>query len=244
MQQFDLFTFIATIINFVILVALLRIFLYKRVLEVVQKRQEEINGRWKEAEKKGEEAEKEKENYKTERERLNKQENEILKQKQQEAEEKKKELLAEAKEEIEEKKQQWRRSLERREKSLTYMIRKNITDEVITLTKRVIDDLADEKLENKIFELFIDKIKTVEEKFGGNEKLTVRSSFTLQEEQKEEVKEILAREKKNGIHFEVDDKMMCGLELAGEEIIYAWHAGDYIDRVEEKILSSAERKMV
>ncbi|MFP4563574.1 MAG: F0F1 ATP synthase subunit B, partial [Spirochaetia bacterium] len=63
MQQFDLFTFVATIVNFLILVALLRIFLYKRVVKAVEDRRAKIENRWNEAETAREDAERSRQEY-------------------------------------------------------------------------------------------------------------------------------------------------------------------------------------
>ena len=49
-MEFDLFTFSAQIVNFIVLVVLLRIFLYKRIIDAMDKREERIASRLQEAE--------------------------------------------------------------------------------------------------------------------------------------------------------------------------------------------------
>ncbi|MDT8272548.1 MAG: F0F1 ATP synthase subunit B, partial [Desulfomonilia bacterium] len=50
-MEIDLFTWGAQIVNFLILVALLRHFLYGRIVHAIDTRQEKIASRWDEAER-------------------------------------------------------------------------------------------------------------------------------------------------------------------------------------------------
>ena len=249
MQQFDLFTFIASIVNFIILVVLLRVFLYDRVLDAVRKRQEEMNRKWKEAEEQKEQAGEEKRRYERRTEELQEKGQEILRQKQQEAENRRKEMLQAAKQELEEKKEQWQRSLDRKEKSLGNIIRKNITAEVVKLTKQVVGELADTDLQKKTAELFVRKLQEIEAdekeiirreiREGGE--VTVAGSFPLTPEQKEEIRRALQLEKNAALTFTEKEDGVLGLELAYRDRVYAWHVDDYLDRVEQKILQTARK---
>ena len=62
-MQIDYFTIIAQIINFLILVFLLRHFLYRPVIKSMDEREQKIISRLKEAEQKKKEAEQEAESY-------------------------------------------------------------------------------------------------------------------------------------------------------------------------------------
>lgn len=251
MQQFDLFTFIATIVNFIILVVLLRIFLYDRVLEAVRKRQEEMTRKWEEAEEEKQQAGEEKKRYARQAEELSEKERAILEEKQQEAERRRKEMLQDAKKELEEKKKQWQRSLDRKEKSLTNVIRENISAEVLTLTRRIVGDLADADLKNKIAELFVRKLRNINrdekgeirQKFQKGEGLTVSSSFVLSQEQKQNIRGALGLDKNAPIEFTKKEDGVLGLELVSGDKVYAWHVEDYLDRVEQNILQTARKGM-
>jgi F-type H+-transporting ATPase subunit b len=251
MQQFDLFTFIATIVNFIILVVLLRIFLYDRVLEAVRKRQEKIHAKWEDAEEEKRQAGEEKKRYARQAEELSEKEQAILKQTQLEAESRRKEILRDAKKEFEEKKEQWQRSLDRKEKSLTHVIRENITAEVVTLTKRIIGDLADADLQNKIAELFVRKLRNIDadekakirQELQEGEKRIVNSSFALSREQKQNIRGALGLDKKAAIEFTKKEDRVLGLELVSGDKVYAWHVDDYLDRVEKNILQTARKGM-
>ncbi len=251
MQQFDLFTFIATIINFIILVVLLRIFLYDRVLEAVRKRQEEMNRKWEEAEEEKRNAGEEKKRYARQTEELREKEQEILAEKQQEAESRRKDMLQNAKRELEQKKEQWQRSLERKEKSLKNVLRENITTEVMKLTKRIIGDLADTDLKKKIAELFVRKLQEIEEdekeiirqELRKDEEIMVSSSFALSQEQKKNICTSLGLQEGAHIDFIKKEESVLGLELRSGDKVYAWHIDDYLGRVEQKILQAARKGM-
>ncbi len=249
MQQFDLFTFIATIVNFIILVVLLRIFLYDRVLQAVRKRQEKIHAKWEDAEEEKRQAGEEKKRYARQAEELSKKEQAILEQKQQEAESRRKEMLRDAKKEFEEKKEQWQRSLDRKEKSLANVIRENITAEVVTLTRRIVGDLADADLKTKIAELFVRKLRNIDRdekekirrELRENEGLTVNSSFALSQEQKQNIRAALGLDEKSVVEFTKKEDGVLGLELVSGDRVYAWHVDDYLDRVEQYILQTARK---
>lgn len=251
MQQFDLFTFIATIVNFIILVVLLRIFLYDRVLEAVRKRQEEMKRRWEEAEKEKQHAEEEKERYARQTEELSEKEQTILEEKQQEAESRRNEMLENAKQELEEKKEQWQRSLDRKAKGLTNVIRENITAEVVKLTKLIVEDLADADFKNKIAELFVRKLQDLDtdekgkirQEFQKSKGLTVNSSFALSREQKQNIRGALGLDTKAAIEFTKKEDGVLGLELVSGDKVYAWHVDDYLGRVEQSILQTARKGM-
>lgn len=251
MQQFDLFTFIATIVNFIILVALLRIFLYDRIIEVINKRQDEMDRKWNEAEEEKRQAEEEKRRYSERNEEFKERKQQIISKLREEAEEKKKELLSAARDEVKEKKEQWIRSIERKEKDISNLIHRKIGSEVITLTKQLFINLADEDLQEKIIDRFIEGLKRLNKREReyilhrsreGND-VKIKSSFSLSARDKSKIGDALETEQPEGVHFVTDDTMNYGLELTAGDSVYAWNVDDYLDKVETTIMETAQKGM-
>ena len=69
-MQIDFLTLGAQIINFLVLVLLLRHFLYKRIIDVMNERETGIASRLKEAEQKRKESEEERESYRKKEQEL------------------------------------------------------------------------------------------------------------------------------------------------------------------------------
>ena len=106
------FTVVAQIVNFLILVALLKIFLYDRIIAAMDRREQRIQSRLETAEEKRAEAERERRTYEGRRREMEAKRDEMLKSAREEAEEKREALIGAAREEAEALQKRWRESLE------------------------------------------------------------------------------------------------------------------------------------
>ncbi|HOP36238.1 MAG TPA: hypothetical protein PL090_07925, partial [Syntrophales bacterium] len=113
----DWFTVAAQILNFLILVFLLKHFLYDRIIGAMDERERKIRGRLEDAEEKKREREEEAETYRRKNRELEDKRKEILDAARDEAEEKRKELVRQARENVESLRTQWRESLQREQES-------------------------------------------------------------------------------------------------------------------------------
>jgi vacuolar-type H+-ATPase subunit H len=98
-MKIDWFTFAAQIVNFLVLVALLRWLLYDPIVRAMKKREEKIAGRLEEADRKREEAEEKVQEYEEKSRQLDQKRDELLKEARHEAHEEQQRLLKEAKQE-------------------------------------------------------------------------------------------------------------------------------------------------
>ena len=89
----DPFTVGAQIVNFLILVGLLKYFLYGPIVSAMDKREEKIRSRLNDAERKKEEAEAERSGYEKERKEMEDQREKLLEEAEDEAEQRRKKLL-------------------------------------------------------------------------------------------------------------------------------------------------------
>ena len=81
----DWFTVVAQIVNFLILVGLLKYFLYGRIIRAMDQREERIAARLAEAQQREQEAKEERQHYQARKEELEKQKGGILAQAREEA---------------------------------------------------------------------------------------------------------------------------------------------------------------
>ena len=146
-MQIDWFTFGAQIVNFLILIGLLKRFLYGPILDAMDRRQASIRDRIAKAESKEEEAEQEAEKYRSLQSAFEAHRAERMQAAEEDAEARRHELLARAREDVEYLEGQWREAIERDRAAFLHTVSERAVTETIELTRRVLDDLADVDLE-------------------------------------------------------------------------------------------------
>ena len=162
-MQIDWVTLGAQVLNFVILVLLLRYFLYKRITGAIDRRQEEIASRMEEAEREREKAEEEAERHREERQELEEERDRILKDARNDAEQERERLVEEAREEIEQQRERWRAGLRREQESFLEEIRERAGSATYSAVQRALQDLADEELQSRVLETFLQRLSEASE---------------------------------------------------------------------------------
>jgi F-type H+-transporting ATPase subunit b len=251
--EIDWFTFIAQIINFVLLVALLKIFLYGPIIRSMDKREEKIASRWNEAEEKKKESEEEAADYREKKEDLEKKRQEIMSEARAGAEKLKKELTKKVREEVDELDQRWRESIQKDKENFLKEVRRQVVEQVLTISRHAFHDLADKDLEGQIIRSFIEQVKEIgeEEKEElmksieeDNNRATVLSAFEIPEDLREEVVKTLQEQFSEDLELEFKTSMevICGMELKSYGHKIAWSLDDYLDDLEESLAAAFEER--
>ncbi|MFP4082146.1 MAG: F0F1 ATP synthase subunit delta [Candidatus Aminicenantes bacterium] len=252
-MEIDLFTFIAQIINFLILVLLLRHFLYKRVVKAMDERERRISDRIKESEHKKKEAEQEAESHRLQKEEFRKQHQERLEQSKREAEGRRKEMLKEARQEVEKSRNKWHQVLQRQKAAFLRDLRRRAGQQMYEMARKVLNDLADQELERHMAKVFIQRVKNLEgeekKEFqkniqDGKESVLVKSAFPIPEKMKKElentVKETMDMDKK--VEFKQAKNLICGIELEAGDRKIAWTIDSYLSDLEEDLSEFFKQK--
>ncbi len=252
----DWYTIIFQIINFMILVFLLRRFLYGPVIRAMDEREQKIVQREEDAEVKKKEAEQESQAYRRKKEELEEQEEEILEQAQTAAEKEKRELLDQARQEVDETRLRWHEAFEREKETFVSELRRRIGHQACAVARRCLQDLADARLEEMTWELFLKKLSHLPDRDrselekalekSGN-KLTLRTAFETTSARGEELKEILEQlvpelDGEINLATVADENLICGLELDAGGYRVAWNMDSYLEGVEEQVLKELEQK--
>lgn len=242
----DWFTVFAQLLNFLILMALLKRFLYKPILRALDAREKKIAGHLKEAKKLMEDAERERSEYVYKNELFEQQRGELLKQAQQEAEHERVQLIETARTETTTLRAGWQQALQIEQSRLHHEIMRHTRREVFAITRKTLADLASESLENRISEVFIQRLKTL----GNPEKnllslaikasskpVTVRSVFELSAERQRDIKQAVRETLANDavIEFITDNEHICGIELTTNGHKLSWTISDYLSSLEQSI---------
>ncbi len=253
MVQIDFITLSAQIINFLVLVLLLRHFLYKRIINVMNEREAGIASRLKEAEQKRKEAEQEAESYRKQKQELLDKREGMVAEIRKEVEAVRKDLTNKARDEVEESKARWYEAIERQKDSFLTDLRRRAGEEVYTVARRTLHDLANEELEQHIIDTFIKRLQNMEEDEKKalkelyqkpQQEFVIKSAFEIPEKMRRSIQEVL-REQINGdvrLQFKTSPDLICGVELDAYGMRITWSLDSYLDSLEEDLSKMLERR--
>ncbi|MFP4528197.1 MAG: F0F1 ATP synthase subunit delta [Candidatus Kapaibacterium sp.] len=235
-MQLDWFTIIAQIVNFAILILLLRHFLFKRITKAMDARREKISHEQEEARNNRERAEKLEQKYKNKLGEIDKIHDQKKQEAEADAEKHKKELIEKAKNEIEDKKNRWHKQLESQQDNMIEEIEKQSADIIYTISVRALAEIADSALETKAIDRFIDKIEESDAKLDADE-VTVETAFDPDDDQKKRIEKALKKLTENGasINYKVDDSLIAGIRIIAGGKKIGWSIGDYLGDIESKM---------
>lgn len=242
----DSFTIIAQIINFLILIYLLKRFLFNRIIQIMDEREKQITDQMQDAKTAKETAQKELDEQQRIREELQEKWNEMLAQAKKDAQKKREELVKDARSKIDEEQKNWREAILKQRTAFLRDLRHLSCEQVCQMSRKVLADLADEKLENQLIENFLIQLGklTKEEKNDfirfinkDERKIWVDSSFQLTGEKESEIRKILEKiiGDKVEINFKVSPKLICGIETRTEGKKISWNIENYLDGLEEQL---------
>lgn len=245
-MQIDWFTFIAQIVNFLILAAALKFLLYDRVTAAMRKRSDSIAAQFREAETRKGEAEDRRSEYERKIEELDERRDSVLAESREEAERRRSEMLEEARREVRDRRAQWHDSLREERDDFLRELRRRASREVFETARGVIGELAGVDLEERIAERFVERLEGLDEKRrrrlaetagGGDGAIAVRSAFALSDDARDAIEKTVrtAISRDAEIRFERSPELICGIELAAAGVKASWSAGDYLDGLEERV---------
>jgi len=247
--EIDFFTLGAQIINFLVLVLLLRHFLYRRVVRAMDERETRIDSRLKEAQERKKEAEQEAESYRKKNQELLDRDEELLAKAREEADIWRKKLEENARIEVEENKARWYEAVERQKEAFLIDLRRRAGEQTYIIVRRVLKDLANDDLERQIINTFIKLLANLEDDEkeaikAFDQGIIIRSAFEIPEIMRRMVEETVRDQIGNdsSIRFETAPDLICGIELHARDRQITWSLASYLDALEEDISRALEQR--
>mgnify|MGYP000220314275 CR=1 FL=1 len=247
----DWVTVAAQVVNFLILVFLLKRFLYNPVIRVMDRREQRISDRLERARSRQEEAEALAEKYEQSRQALAAARDRRLEAARQAAQDTRQRLIDEARAEVAARRRQWRDALAADQQRLAHALHRQAAESVSDIARRVLTDLAGESLEARIVERFLERLENDEEVSGDvlrslldeHKRLRVRSRFELSESTRRRLAEVLAKRLGEApeLRVETDDALICGIAIEGEGQRIDASIDGYMDRVDRQLAQLLER---
>ena len=242
----DWFTVGAQALNFLVLVWLMKRFLYKPILHAIAEREKRIATELANADKKKAEAQKESDEFQHKNEEFDRQRVALLSKATDEAKAERQRLLDEAREAADALSAKRRETLRNEEHNLRQAISRRTQQEVFAIARKALTDLATTGLEERLGEAFTRRLREMDgqAKAGLAEALKtasdpalVRSAFDLPAEQRAAIQNALNEtfSAEIPVRFETAPDLICGIELTTNGQKVAWSIADYLSSLEKGV---------
>jgi F-type H+-transporting ATPase subunit b len=242
----DWFTVGAQALNFLILVWLMKHFLYKPVLRAIDEREKRVAAELANADKKKAEAQKESDEFKQKNDEFDQQRVALLKKATDEVKAERQRLLDEARKAADVLSAKRQETLRNDAHNLHQAISRRTQQEVFAIVRKTLKDLATTSLEERLVEVFTRRVRVMDgpTKAGlidalkkSSEPALVRSAFDLPAEQQAAIQNALNEISSAEIHirFETVPDLISGIELTTNGQKVAWSIADYLTSLEKGV---------
>jgi F-type H+-transporting ATPase subunit b len=242
----DWFTVGAQALNFLVLVWLMKRFLYKPILHAIEEREKRIAAELADAGAKEAKAQKERDEFQHKNEEFDKQRAAILKKATDEVQAERQRLLDEARKAAAALSAKRQETLRSEEQNLHEAISRRTQQEVFAIARKALKDLATTSLEERLGEVFTRRLREMDgqAKAGLAEALKtasdpalVRSAFDLPAEQRAAIQQALndTFSTEIRIRFETAPELISGIELTTNGQKVAWSIADYLVSLEKGV---------
>lgn len=242
----DWFTVTAQVLNFLILVWLLKRFLYRPVLDAIDKRDHQIIDRIQTAEKREQEAASQRAEYEKRSAELANNREALLGQAKADAEEEKQRLMAENRAEFEALRVRQRENFLKQQASVRSDLVNRTQREVFAIARRALSELAGSSLEERMAEIFVRRLKSLDDETRGSlaalvteskAPVTVRSAFELPAPSRAMIQSAVSEVLSEAvpIQFETVPEILSGIELVTDGHKVSWSLSEYLSNLERNV---------
>jgi F-type H+-transporting ATPase subunit b len=254
-MRIDWLTVGAQIFNFLVLVFLLKRFLYAPVVEAMAAREKRIVDRLTQAAEREGRAQAQEQLLAERLADIEAQRDRMVADMRDEVDAQRKQLLDALRGEVAQQRSRWLGEVEREQEDLTRRLRGEIAESVLDISRRVLGDLAGADLERRVVESLIARLRSLgpEQRRAlaqGEGSVVVTTANELDEAQRVELAEAVhsamgaAEAGRAAVRIEWlrDADLLCGARLQADGLELAWsiddHLGDLRARVAERLARS------
>ncbi|MFO7553330.1 MAG: F0F1 ATP synthase subunit delta [Haliea sp.] len=243
----DWFTVGAQLLNFLILVWLLKRFLYQPILDAIDVREARIAAELADAEATKIDAKAERDAFVRRNEEFDRQHSERLSQAKEEVKTEHQRLMDEARQAADDMRVKRQDDLEREQQALNDEITRLTRKEVFSIARKTLGDLAETGLEARMSEVFMRRLREMDARTKEGlattlqntaEPAIVRSAFELPESQRAAIQNALNEIFSAEVHirFEAAPDLVSGIELSTNGQKVAWSIADYLATLEKQVV--------
>jgi F-type H+-transporting ATPase subunit b len=240
----DWFTVGAQVVNFLVLVWLMKRFLYKPILGAIDTREERIARELAAGERMQAEAAQEREEFERRKKALEDTREEFLETARDEAREERQKLLGLVRAEAEEERARQGEALKRERDCLLDEIARRTREETFAIARKTLADLAGTGVDERASLVFAERLRGLDESSGSDliadataGPLRVRSAFELPDESRAVVRSALEEvlEGRADVHFETDPDLIGGIEVLTQNRKISWSIEEYLAQMQKSM---------
>jgi len=244
--QIDWLTVAAQIVNFLVLVWLLKRFLYKPITNAMRHREEQIEERLSEAKAARQEAEEEAQELRQKEEKLEARKDEILNDAHKEAEDLRARLDTEIREDMEEKRAAWKQHLAEEQEAFVASLQRQAGKQILEIVERVLSDYADTDTTERVVATFTKHLEALDQNARENmtkaaaeqdEPAVVQTGTKIGSATKGQITRAIRKALSTDIDIDYreDPNMVFGVRLNIGDYTVEWSAIRYLKRLEMEL---------
>jgi F-type H+-transporting ATPase subunit b len=252
-MHIDWFVFLAQIFNFLLLMYLLKRFLYGRIIKAMDDREAKIAARFAQAEELKIKANEAAELYEKRTQMLNEKKEIMLNEATMAADAKRKELMEKVRVEVEQVKTRWKDMLVREHDAFFSDLRQRAAKQLYATARKALSDLADADLEERIIDEFIRRIQALDEEksvqmrkaiSGGGNSVIIQSAFGISAPRQTQIEDVLKKQITNGftIRYLLEPDIVSGIELRVNGHKIAWSLNEYLETLVENLTETLQKE--
>lgn len=248
----DWFTVIAQVVNFLILVWLLKRFLYKPILNAIDSREKRIAKKLDDADAKKADAQAERDEFRRKNEAFEQQRAALLSEATEEVKVERERLLDEARKAGDAIAARQQKTRLAESKKLGQELSQLAEVEVFAIARKVLTELASTTLEKQMSAVFVRRLLDLDSEAKAalahalktaSEPAVVRSAYELAADEREAIQNALFETFSTGvpIDFVTAADLICGIELSANGQKLAWCIKDYLKSLEKQVADQLEK---
>ena len=252
-MKIDWFTVIAQVLNFVVLVWLLKKFLYKPILKAIDDREKKIASQVKDANHLKAEAKKEQDDFTKKNADFDQQKKALMDKAVADVAAQRQKLLDEAKDAANKLSAKLEAASKEKQKTEQTEIAQKTQKEVFAITRKALTEIASESLEEQSIGTFItrlneskdDEKKKFIDAFKSNANtILVKSAFDIPVKQQHDITKAVdaVLGTKAPLQFKTAPGIISGIELTTNGYKLAWSFSEYLDSLEKKFSETVKEK--
>jgi F-type H+-transporting ATPase subunit b len=241
----DWFTVGAQVLNFLILMWLLKRLLYKPILDAIDVREKRIAAELSDAATRRSEAERERDDFQNKNKAFDEERSALLTKAADEAKVERERLFDDARNEANGLRAKQEAALRNDRTRLGNEMARLATDEVFGIARKTLADLATVSLEQRLGEVFTRRLREMDGKakealsvaLKSAEPALVKSAFDLPTDQRAAIQNALNEtfSAEVRVRFEAAPGAICGIELSANGQKVAWSIASYLQLLEQKV---------
>ncbi len=247
-MEINWFTVIAQIINFLILVWLLKRFLYQPILDAIDAREQKIAAQLEDAATQKAEAQKAHDELQHKNEIFEQERSIKMAAAQDQINAEKTRLFDAAREESKALRAKYEAALKQEEQDIVANLKRKTRDEVFAIAGRALTDLANTSLEERLVAVLVHKMQTLDgknkTKFKNalshkDKSITIKSAFELPKAAKLSLEKAISTI--SGLQHEIQYKsapeLVSGIEINAKNYQLSWNIESYLESLKAGIVS-------